>query len=131
MRKQKAAKYTFAKIFRASIISGKHNCVSGQHKCLFEKSRDISRAVGLSNADPVKGCLPSNTKKNPKDCMTVTLRSGRGLEEKRNVKKKTKEETHTKIREETKQYSLEIIEEERTVKVQQKQSLEEGDLRKK
>ena len=49
--------------------------------------------------------------------MAITLRSGRGLEERRNEKKKTKEEKHTKIGEETKQYSSEIIEEERTVKV--------------
>ena len=49
--------------------------------------------------------------------MAVTLRSGRGLEERRNEKKKIEEEKHTKIGEETKQYNSEITEEERTVKV--------------
>ena len=48
--------------------------------------------------------FPSDTTKNPKDCMAVTLRSGRELEEIRNEKKNTKEEKHTEIREEIKQY---------------------------
>ena len=52
-----------------------------------------------------KDVFPSNTKKNPKDCMAVTLRSGRGLEERRNEKKNTEEEKDTKIGEEIKQYS--------------------------
>ena len=40
-------------------------------------------------------------------------------------------EKHVEIREEIKQYSLEFTEEERTLKVQQEQPVEEGDLRKK
>ena len=40
-------------------------------------------------------------------------------------------EKHAEIREEIKQYSLEFTEEERTLKVQQEQPVEEGDLRKK
>ena len=50
--------------------------------------------------------------------MAMTLRSGRGVEERRNEKKKTEEEMHAEIGEEIKQYSSEITEEERTVKVQ-------------
>ena len=53
--------------------------------------------------------------------MEVTLRSGRELKERENEKKKTEEEKHTEIGEEIKQYSSEVTEEERTVKVQQKQ----------
>ena len=49
--------------------------------------------------------------------MVVTLRSGRELKEREKEKKKTEEEKHTKIREEIKRYSYEVIEEERTVKV--------------
>ena len=49
-----------------------------------------------------KDVFPSDTKKNPKDCMAVTLRSGRGLEERRNEKKKTEEEKHVEIGEEIK-----------------------------
>ena len=52
--------------------------------------------------------------------MTVTLRSGRELKERENEKKKTEEEKHAEIREEIKQYSLEIVEEVGTLKVQQK-----------
>ena len=42
-----------------------------------------------------KDAFPSDTKKNPKDCMVVTLRSGRELESiKQDEQKKTeKEET--------------------------------------
>ena len=63
--------------------------------------------------------------------MAVTLRSGRELKERENEKKKTEEEKHIEIGEEIKQYILEVTKEERTVNVQQKQSIEEGNLRKK
>ena len=43
----------------------------------------------------MKDVFPSDTKKNPKDCMEVTLRSGKELEEKINEKKKTQEKKHT------------------------------------
>ena len=73
----------------------------------------------------------SNTKKNPKDCMAVTLRSSGVLEERRNEKKKIEEEKHTEIGKAIKQNISEITKEERIVKVQQNQPVEEGDLRKK
>ena len=44
-----------------------------------------------------KVSFPSDISKNPKDCRAVTLRSGRELEERRNEKKETEEEKHTKI----------------------------------
>ena len=44
-----------------------------------------------------KVSFPSDTSKNLKDCKAVTLRSGRELEERRNEKKETKVEKHTKI----------------------------------
>ena len=78
-----------------------------------------------------KDVFPSNTKKNPKDCMAVTLRGSKGLEEGINEKKKTGDEKNTKIGEEIKQNNSEITKEERTVKMQQKQPVEKGDLRKK
>ena len=49
-----------------------------------------------------KDVFPSDTKKNPKDYKAVTLRSGRGLEKRRNEKKKTEEKKNTEIGEETK-----------------------------
>ena len=43
-----------------------------------------------------KDAFPSDTRKNLKDCMAVTLRSGRELEERRiNEKKEIEEEKHT------------------------------------
>ena len=49
--------------------------------------------------------------------MAVNLRSGRELEERRNEKKETEEEKHTKIGEELKQQSSEVAEEGRTTKM--------------
>ena len=61
----------------------------------------------------------------------MTLRIGKELEEKRNEKRKTEEEKHTEIGGELKQYTSEVTEEERTANMQQKQQVEERDLRKK
>ena len=63
--------------------------------------------------------------------MVVTLWSGRELKERENEKKKTEEEKHAEIGEEIKQYSSKVTKEESIVKVQQKNPIEEGDLRKK
>ena len=49
----------------------------------------------LAMQNQSKDVFPSDAKKNPEDCMAVTLRNGRGLEERRNEKKKTDEEKHT------------------------------------
>ena len=74
-----------------------------------------------------KDAFPSDTRKNPKDCMAVTLRSGKELEERRNEKKETEEEKHAEIGEELKQHSSEVAEEDRTGKMQE---VEKGNLRK-
>ena len=64
--------------------------------------------------------------------MKISLRSGRELKEREeNEKKMAEMDKHVEIGEEIKQYSLEVIEKERKKKVQQKQPVEEGDLRKK
>ena len=65
-----------------------------------------------------KDAFPSDTRKNPKDCMVVTLRSGREIKKKK--KKKKTEEEKEKIGGELKQYSLEVAKEERKTKLQQK-----------
>ena len=49
--------------------------------------------------------------------MAVTLRSGREIERRKEKEKKTEEEKE-EIRGELKQYSLEVVEEERTTKLQ-------------
>ena len=52
------------------------------------------RQLALAMQNQPKVVFPSDTKKNPKECMAVTLRSGRELEESINEKKKTEEEKH-------------------------------------
>ena len=65
--------------------------------------------LALAMQNQSKDAFPSDTKKNPKDCMVVTLRSSKELKEREN-EKKTTEEKHTKIREEIRQYSSEVTE---------------------
>ena len=81
-------------------------------------------ALGMQSQS--KDAFPRNTKKNPKDCTMVTLRSGREIEGRKKREKKIEEEKG-EIGGELKQYSLEVAEEERTTKMQQKQQAEEGD----
>ena len=74
------------------VLQEKHN-----------KFKDLDRIC--SNIMPhlgSKDAFPSDTMKNPKDCMAVTLRNGRELEKRRNEKKETKEEKQAKIGEELK-----------------------------
>ena len=49
-----------------------------------------------------KDSFPSDTRKNPKDCIVVTLRSGRELEERRVETKDTEKEKLEEIGEEFK-----------------------------
>ena len=48
--------------------------------------------LALAMQNQSKDAFPSDTRKNPKDCMVVTLRSGREIEGRKEEKKKTKEE---------------------------------------
>ena len=61
-----------------------------------------------------KDSFPSDTRKNPKDCMTVILRSGRALDERRVEKRDTEEEKQVEIGEELKQHSSETTKKEKT-----------------
>ena len=79
-----------------------------------------------------KDAFPSDTKKNPKDCMVVTLRNGRELEsrkegEKKNTEKEMKEETGK----ETELSSLDLVEETEKEEAQLEQQVEKGELKKK
>ena len=56
-----------------------------------------------------KDSFLSDTSKNPKDCMAISLRSGRELEERIIEKKETKKEKHIEIGEELKQQSLKLL----------------------
>ena len=68
-----------------------------------------------------KDSFPSDTRKNPKDCMAVILRSGRELDERRVQKRDTKEEKQVEIGEELEQHSSETTEKEKTIEMQPKQ----------
>ena len=78
-----------------------------------------------------KDSFPNDTRKNPKDCMVVTLRSGRELDERRVERKKTKEEKQAEIGEEHEQNSSEAIEKEKSAELHPKQQgrKEEGKTR--
>ena len=79
-----------------------------------------------------KDSFPSDTKKNPKECMEITLRSGRELQRRKEDEKiMIEKEKQAKTEEETKMDSSEMTEDRRKLKVQQEQPVEEGDLRKK
>ena len=79
-----------------------------------------------------KNAFPSDTKKNPKNCMAWTLRSGREFENiKEDEKMKTEKEKKVEIEEEIKLGSSKKTKESRKKKVQQKQPVEERNLNKK
>ena len=79
-----------------------------------------------------KDAFPSDTKKNPKDCMLVTLRSGREIESREEEeKKKTEKEGKEETGKETKLSSLELTEEAEKEKVHIEQQVEKGELKKK
>ena len=75
------------------------------NKTVFQENtnaslKNLETQVGqlaLSMQNRSKDSFPSDTSNNSKDCMAVTLRSGRELEERRNEKKETEEEKHIAI----------------------------------
>ena len=60
--------------------------------------------LALAMQNQSKDAFPSDTRKNPKDCIVVTLRSGREIEGIKEEEKKTEEEKE-EIGEELKQYN--------------------------
>ena len=78
-----------------------------------------------------KGSIPSNTRKYPRECMAVLLRSGRKLDERRVEKKDIEEENYVEIREEFKQHSSETTKEEKIAKTQSEQRVQKENPRKK
>ena len=68
----------------------------------FKNLETQVRQLALAMQNQSKDAFPSDTRKNPKDCLVVTLRSGRELEEKINKKKETEEEKHAQVGEELK-----------------------------
>ena len=73
----------------------------------------IGKLAQAGQKEP-KDLFPSDTRKNPKDCMAIILRSGRALNERRVEKRDTKEEKQAKIGEEFEQHSSKTTEKEKT-----------------
>ena len=57
--------------------------------------------LALSMQNQSKDSFPSDTKKNPKDCMKNNLRSGKELQKKKDEKKKTEEKEKIEARKES------------------------------
>ena len=86
--------------------------------------------LALNMQNQFKDSIPSNTRKDPRECMAILLRSGRELDERRVEKKDTKEENYAEIREEFKQHSSETTEEEKIAKMEPEQQVEKENPRK-
>ena len=52
-----------------------------------------------------KDSFPSDTRKNPRDCMTIVMRSGRELDERKGEKREIEEEKQAEIGEKLEQHS--------------------------
>ena len=88
--------------------------------------------LALAMQNQSKDAFPSDTKKNPNDCMVVTLRSARELESrKEDEQKKTKKEENEETREETKLSSSELAKEIEKEEVYTNQQVEKEKLKKK
>ena len=86
----------------------------------YASLKNLETQVGqlaLAMQNQLKDAFPSDTKKNPKDYMAVTLRSGREFENrKEDEKRKTEKEKQAEIEEEIKLGSSKKIEESREKK---------------
>ena len=88
--------------------------------------------LALSMQNQSRDSFPSYTKKKPKVCMAIILRSGKEFQQrKEDEKRMTEIGKQAETGEETKLDSSKMTEERRELKVQKKQLVEEGDLKKK
>ena len=86
MRKQKD--FEFATVFQTNTNASLKNL-----------EIQIGQLAQVVLKEP-KDSFPSDTRKNPKDCMAVIRRSGRELDERRGEKRDTEEEKQVEIGEE-------------------------------
>ena len=66
----------------------------------------------------LKDSFPSDTRKNPKDCMAIIMRSGGELDERRGEKRDIEEEKQVEIGEELEQHNLGTTEKKKTTEMQ-------------
>ena len=76
--------------------------------------------LALSMQNKSRDSFPSDTKKDPKDCMAITLRSGRGIQKRKEDDEKiiAEKEGEEEIGKESYHNSLELTEERRKSMVQ-------------
>ena len=87
----------------------------------------VNTNASLKNLEMQIGKLAQAMIKEPKDCMAVTLRSGRELDERRIERKNTEEEKQAEIGEEHEQNSSATIEKEKSEELHPKQQgMKEG-----
>ena len=76
-----------------------------------------------------KESFPSDTRKNPKDCMAVILRSGRELDERRVEMRNIEEEKQSEIGEELEQHSSGTTEKKKIIEMQPNQQGKKEDVK--
>ena len=81
---------------------------------------EIEQLAQAMQKEP-KDSFPSDTRKNPKDCMEVTLRSSRELDERIVERKNTEEEKQADMGEEHEQNSSEATDNEKLAELHPKQ----------
>ena len=87
--------------------------------------------LALSIQNQSRDSFPSDTKKNPKDCMAITLRSGKELKKREKEERKLTEKEKQAETGKSKMNSLEITVESEKSEVQKEQQTEERKLQKK
>ena len=87
--------------------------------------------LALNTQKLSKDSVPSESRKDSRECMVVLMRSGRELDERIVEKKDIGEENYAENREEFKQHSSETTEEEKTTKMHPEQQVEKENPRKK
>ena len=120
IHEQKFAKLT---AFQANITVFQANT----HASLKNLETQVGK-LALTMQNQSKDSFPSDIRKDLRDCMVVTLRSGKELEERIVEKKDTNEENYAKIGEEFKQHGSKNTEEEKIAKMQPEQQVKKENL---
>ena len=68
-----------------------------------------------------KDSFPSDTRKNPRDCVTIIMRSGRELDERKGEKREIEEEKQAEIGEKLEQHSSGTTEKKKTTEMKPNQ----------
>ena len=72
-------------------------CLSRKYKCLFENLETQVGQLALNLPYHYRDSFSSDTKKNPKDCMAITLSSGKELQVIKEAEKRQKGDEAEKV----------------------------------